>query len=122
MAKLSDPWFDAKFIGEVEDRGAFRFQDSIEGAQGLFLWCPCGYGKPEFPVDGGRPHGITLPFSNPRNAPVPPDSFNRQKDGHAPRWDMAGNGIADLTLTPSVAIGRPECWHGYITAGEVRGV
>jgi hypothetical protein len=116
---LNDPWFDAKFLGEIEESQACRYLDGIEGAQGIFLWCPCGYGKPEFPLDGGRPHGLMLPFRNPRNAPVPPDSFNRQADGRTPRWEMSGSGLADLTMTPSIAIGKPECWHGYITQGQI---
>lgn len=119
MPKLTDPWFDAKFIGEIEESKSYRYLDGIEGAQGLFLWCPCGYGKAEFPLDGGRPHGLLLPFRNPRGAPVPPDSFNRQQDGRTPRWEMSGSGLHDLTLQPSVATGKPECWHGYITAGAI---
>lgn len=70
-------------------------------------------------MDGGRPHGVLLPFANPRNAPVAPDAFNRQADGRTPRWTMQGTGLDDLTLLPSVAIGKPECWHGYITRGEI---
>lgn len=119
-ARLEDPWFGAHFIGEVEENGSYRWIDSIEGAQGIFFWCPCGFGKPQFQdPDGGRPHGVLLPFSNPRGAPVAPDSFNRQAASHTPRWAMEGTEIADLTLSPSVAIGKPECWHGYIKAGEV---
>ncbi len=117
--RLLDPWFGAHFITEIEEGGSYRWTDSIEGAQGIFFWCPCGHGKGEYPIEGGRPHGVLLPFKNPRNAPVPPDSFNLQSDGRTPRWTMTGNGLEDLTLTPSVAIGKPECWHGYITGGGV---
>lgn len=120
MAKrLLDPWFGAHFIGEIDPDLSYHWIDSIDRAQGIFLWCPCGYGKAEFPLDGGRPHGILLPFSNPKNAPVPPDDFNRQKDGRTPRWHIFGTCLDNLSLSPSIAIGKPECWHGYITNGEI---
>lgn len=128
IAKLTDPWFDAEFYGEADDKGGHRHQGGqIEGAQGLFLWCPCGYGKPEFPLEGGRPHGVMVPFANPRNAPQLPPNHGPQsaRDPAAPRprWQMQGNGLGDLTTSPSVQVGSPSdntaCWHGYITNGEV---
>src|SRR5438552_40803 len=42
-------------------------------------------------------------------------------DGLSPgpgRWNTAGNGIADLTLTPSVDLG-PGRWHGHVTKGII---
>lgn len=133
MAKrLTDPWFEAEFFGQIRADGrAWRRQGAaIEGAQGLFLWCPCGYGaldadgQERYPLDlslnKGRPHGLLVPFSNPRNAPpVPPDYGPVAHDGSHPRWTMTGTGLHDLSLTPSIAVGEPECWHGYITKGEV---
>lgn len=119
--RLSEPWFDAKFIGEIEENGSYRYLDSIDGAQGVFLWCPCGRRDPKYQdPDGGRPHGLLLPFHNPRNAPLAPDSFNRQANGKTPRWVMTGTGITDLCLTPSISIGKPQCWHGFVTNGEVK--
>jgi len=119
---LTDPWFEAEFFGNVTPERSYRRQGGeIEGAQGVFLWCPCGYGKPEYPLDNGRPHGILVPFSNPRNAPLIPENFGPVgRDGKHPRWAMSGTGLHDLTVTPSIAVGNPECWHGYITAGEVK--
>ncbi len=121
MARLTDEWFDASFYGEASALG-HRYLPSIEGAQGVQFWCPCGYGKAEFPLEGGRPHAVMVPFSNPRNAPeLPADHgpHSRSDPNHHPRWTMAGTSLEDLTTTPSVAVGTPECWHGYITNGEV---
>lgn len=124
--RLTDEWFDAKFYGEADAKG-HRYLPSIEGAQGLFLWCPCGYGKAEFPLEGGRPHGVMVPFSNPRNAPeLPPDhgpQSARDPNAPRPRWAMTGTSLEDLSTQPSVQVGSAAdgtaCWHGYITSGEV---
>lgn len=125
MPRLSDEWFEAKFYGEADAKG-LRYLPSIEGAQGVLFWCPCGYGKPDFPLEGGRPHAVMVPFRNPRNAAeLPPDhgpTSAANPSGPRPRWLMAGTGISDLDLSPSVAVGKdPECWHGYIRNGEVTG-
>lgn len=127
--KLSDPWFAAEFYGEINEADQSHRQqgERIEGAQGLFLWCPCGYGKPEFPLDGGRPHGVIIPFKNPRNAPPVPANHGPQSANDPaaarPRWTMAGTGLHDLTLSPSVQVGSPAqgtgCWHGFVTNGQV---
>lgn len=132
-ARLIDPWFEAEFYGRLTPTSSFwRQGGTIEGAQGLFLWCPCGYGvldehgQEKYPLDvslnKGRPHGVIVPFANPRNAPpCPADHGPVSSDGKThPRWTMTGSGLQDLTLTPSIAVGgAPECWHGYITNGVV---
>jgi hypothetical protein len=108
--RLTDPWFEAEFYGNVTG-GSFCCQGaSIEGAQGIFLFCPCRGG-----------HALIIPFANPRNAPpVPPEHGPSDRGGtHRPRWQMTGTGLADLTLSPSVDVGD-SCWHGFITGGEVR--
>ena len=121
MPKLTDPWFEAEFYGEATVLSHRLQGNKIEGAQGLFLWCPCGYGKKEFPVEGARPHGVMIPFANPRNAPELPECHGpTSKDGkHRPRWTMTGTGLEDLTITPSVDVGNNSCWHGFIKNGEV---
>lgn len=126
IAKLTDPWFDAQFYGEATDTGGFTCQgDKIDGAQGVMLWCPCGFNDPKYrEPNGGRPHAIIVPFANPRNAPAcPPGHGPNSRDPNAPRprWQfVSGSSLADLTLSPSVAVGSPECWHGWIQNGEVR--
>lgn len=111
--RLADPWFEAEFYGDATATG-HRRRPSIDGAQGLFLWCPCGLaGKPV--------HGLLVPFANPRNAPpAPPDHGPVSRDGKRnPRWTMSGTGLDDLSLTPSIDVGDDHCWHGFITNGEV---
>jgi hypothetical protein len=125
IARLTDPWFEAEFIGGITSSGFHRLP-SIEGAQAVFLYGPCGYGQ----NDGT--HGLIVPFANPRNGPAVPSDFV-PKD----RWQMSGSSLEDLTLSPSVncAIGPPHpefnlaageckpgrpCWHGWIQNGEVR--
>lgn len=121
MADLGDPWFEAQFYGAATAT-THRDLDGIEGAQGIQFWCPCGYGKAEYPLDGARPHAVMVPFANPRNAPqLPPDHGPTSRDdaAHHPRWTMTGTGISDLTLAPSVDVGNPGCWHGFVTNGVV---
>lgn len=123
-AKLNDVWFEAKFIGFIEPDGSsyrHRHEDgrdiTFEEAQGILLWCPCGYGDPKYPLDGGRPHGLLVIFAG-RGAPDDFGPFSKDKKSH-PRWNVGGSSLNDLTCTPSVAVGNPECWHGFITNGEL---
>jgi hypothetical protein len=116
LGRLTDPWYEAEFGGNATPAGGFRRQGgAIEGAQLLFLWCPCAYGN------DARAHGLIVPFRNPRGAPVPDHNFGiRSRDGQTkPRWEMSGTGLADLTLSPSIDVGDPSCWHGYIQGGLV---
>lgn len=116
IARLSDPWFEAEFYGNATEKSYQRQGASIDGAQGLFLWCPCAY-----PNDK-RAHGLIIPFTNPRNAPeLPPEHGPKVPDSDFhPRWVMSGTGLDDLTLMPSVNVGPPcSCWHGFINNGEV---
>jgi hypothetical protein len=80
------------------------------------LWCSCSFGN------DGRAHGLIVPFANPRNAPVVQNNFGiTSRDGKTKtRWQVSGTGLSDLTLSPSVDVGEPSCWHGHITDGEVR--
>lgn len=118
IARLTDPWFEAEFGGKGTERGSFTRQGGvIDGAQLLFLWCPCAFGK------DSRAHGLIVPFANPRNASIVQANFGiTGRDGKTKtRWNIArGTGLSDLTLTPSIDVGEPSCWHGYIVSGEVR--
>jgi len=116
IARFDDPWFEAKFVKDTTARGC-TYTDSIDGADGVQFWCPCGYGKPEFPLDGGRPHAVRVSFANPRGcAPVPDDAGSQGRVGKPSRWVVSGTGFHDLTLSPSIDVG---CWHGHVTNGVV---
>src|SRR5690348_12593250 len=115
--KLTDPWFEATFIRTSPDGKSHTYVDKLDGADGLFLWCPCGYGKAEYPLDGARPHGLIVSFANPLGVPPAPDSAGtRGRHGRPTRWTMSGSSLDDLTLSPSIDVGTPSCWHGFITA------
>ena len=116
--RLTDPWFEARFYGQITADGSHRDLPSIDGAQGLIMYCPCGYGKPS-----AGAHHFMVPFANPRNAPPCPakhgplDTSN--PDGPRPRWMVQGAGLEDLSVQPSVNVGKPSCFHGHITRGEI---
>lgn len=133
--RLTDAWFEASFYGEIYiDRpcvdpdcsvvsprphahSGHRLIPSIDGAQGLFCYCPCGYGT-------DCAHGLIVPFENPRNAPpVPVEHGPGSVTGSRPRWHLAGASLADLTITPSIDVHGDKdgasCWHGFITNGTV---
>jgi uncharacterized protein DUF6527 len=134
-AALINQWFEAHFIAEACDDGSFRVNNGdvpFSQSQGLFLWCPCGFGavnedgSERYPLDlslnRGRPHGVLIPFSNPPSGIAVPAGFgplSRDKKSR-PRWTVSGTGLHDLTLSPSVTVGDPECWHGFITMGIVK--
>lgn len=128
--RLTDPWYDATFVGDITPEGSFRRLPGIEGAQALLLCSPCCYGWEQ------HCHYLIIPFLNPRNAPPVPPNFQP-----APCWTMTGTGLHDLTISPSVdcQVEKPEhveahrkaglgpgecypgrkCWHGHIVCGEV---
>lgn len=133
-ARLTDPWFEATFYSHVVD-GSFWLRHEGElpvvftyaEAQGLFLWCPCGYGALDkdgalkYPLDlslnHGRPHGLLVPFAD-RGLPESHGPVNNA-GGH-PRWAVSGSSLEDLTTSPSIAVGdAPNCWHGFITNGLI---
>lgn len=120
--KLTDPWFEARFLRNTTKTGwSTADPENIHGADGIIFWCPCGYGKPEFPIDGARPHAVVVSFANPMGAqPAPPGSGSQNRSGAPSRWTVSGTGLHDLTLSPSIAVGSdPECWHGWVQNGEV---
>lgn len=139
--RLTHPWFEAGFYGYITPTGYRLAHEgdrplAFSEAQGLFLWCPCGYGALdsggveryplELTANKGRPHGLLVPFANPPSGVDAPASHGpRGRDGASrPRWTVSGSGLHDLTLAPSIAVGGgesgPECWHGFIENGVVR--
>lgn len=81
---------------------------TLAEAQGVLFDCPkC------------RNHSVMVGF---RDRGVPPDVGTKDAAGNQTLWHVAGGtGLEDLTLTPSVDCtpSNPNCWHGFITNGEV---
>lgn len=98
---LTDPKFEAHFSYRGED--GCDHDCELEEATVLWFTCPCGK------------HSVRIPFKNPRKRAA-------ERNG----WMMAGTGLHDLTLSPSIDIGRSQpggsCWHGFITNGQVTSV
>lgn len=112
IAKLTDPWFEAKFIHDVKPDLSFRIDAEFAGAQGLWMYCPCGFEKKD-----ERAHGLIIPFDVPG---IPPKFGPHDKEGNHPRWKRTGTGLSSLTLSPSVLVNiENPCWHGHITGGIV---
>lgn len=104
--KLTDLNFEAQFVRDVVGL-SFRLSDSIQGAQALWMYCPCGEG-----------HHILVPFAD---CGLPDEFGPLARDGKThPRWNVSGDSLANLTLTPSVDVGTASCWHGWITNGEIK--
>lgn len=116
LGALIDPWYEASFLVGV-DKGKEVLHGKkvpdFAGAHGLWLWCPCGWGKPD-----GYAHGLVIPFRG-----APEHNFGViSRDGKTrPKWMVTGTGLRDLTLHPSVDVGSAQrpCWHGWIKLGQV---
>jgi hypothetical protein len=125
--KLTDPWFNARLYVTCDDDKTMEFVTELDKAHGVMLWCPCGYGKAEYPCytaslrAGPRPHAIFVPFSNPRTNRSVSDQYGPvSADGKRVRWQMSGTSLDDLTIEPSIAVRcDPPCWHGFIQQGRV---
>ena len=111
--KLTD--LDGCFISQYKD-GNFHEQRELSGAQGVMFICPLCQG-----------HMVACWFKNPIGAEVVPADAE-PKPG---RWTQSGNGLNDLTLSPSVNLDckTPEyyqqhpnaCrWHGWVKNGDAQ--
>lgn len=100
IGKLTEPTFEAEFYRTTPEGGMVRLGGALDGAQGVFFYCPC------------ENHALMIPFSNPRGAEALPKG-----------WAMSGTGLDDLTLTPSINVNASgpngSCWHGWIRNGQV---
>lgn len=82
--------------------------ETLAEAQGVMLDCPkC------------RNHSVIIAFAD---RGVKDNWGTRSSDGRPTRWQVVGGtGLNDLTLSPSIDCtpSNPNCWHGFITNGEV---
>lgn len=105
--KPGDPTVDVDRMVEHtlhEDADGAPFP--LAQAQGLRMLCP----------GAGCKHRINVSFAD---RGVPDHLGSHAREGVPSRWVVAaGSGLDDLTLQPSVDVGTPSCWHGYVTAGR----
>lgn len=98
---------DAAFV-TVHDNGSITYlRDEINGSNALFFECPCGT------------HSLVIAFE-PTGGGAPAQQVGLSRNGG--RWQRTGDTLDTLTLRPSIAVGSSsrECWHGFITDGEVK--
>jgi hypothetical protein len=88
------------------------FVPSLSEAQGITFLCPKCFNGSRAGV-----HLCEVTFSG---RGVPDDMGTHNKNGEAVRWGVSGNGVEDLTTTPSILIEDGCGWHGFITSGEIK--
>jgi hypothetical protein len=82
---------------------------TLSEAQGVEFDCPkCTSG-----------HRIAVAFAG---RGVLDHQASRDKAGRPTRWQVSGTSLGDLTLSPSVDCtgSDPNCWHGFVTNGEIK--
>jgi len=82
----------------------------VAEAHGVLFLCPTCWTKNGGPVGT---HGVLVTFNG---RGVPNELGSQSRNGGPSRWSAAGETVHNLTLQPSIDC---ECWHGYVTAGEV---
>jgi hypothetical protein len=93
---------------EFRDRTTLHRVETLAEAQGMWMLCPkC------FQENGGRvgTHSVLVLFDG---RGVPADVCI----GTA-RWNVSGNSLADVTVTPSILVVGGCGWHGFVTNGQV---
>lgn len=107
--KLTD--LEAKFIRRGDSPGAFRIDDSISGAEGVFFLCPVCFAN-----NGNSNIGVHSVIC--WSPAVPLDI-----EPGPGRWELIGTGVADLTLkagSSSVHLTGAGCGaHFFIRSGEI---
>lgn len=83
---------------------------TLAEADGVLFLCPLCFVRNNGPVGT---HAVLCWFQG--RPAVPPDATPGPG-----RWQVAGSGIDDLTLSPSVHLsGEGGCqWHGYVKGGD----
>lgn len=86
---------------------------TLTDAQGLLFLCPLCFAQNHGPVGT---HACEVSFEG---RGVLPEQGSHNTEGKPTRWNVAGSGFHDLTLTPSILLQGGCNWHGFITNGEV---
>lgn len=85
---------EANFVQVTTD--GFRVVGTFAASQGVVFDCPC------------TKHSILIWF---RDHGVQDTAVLGAK-----QWEVAGTTLESLSLSPSISL---DCWHGYVTRGEV---
>jgi hypothetical protein len=90
----------------IEANGSLRHLPDVRGAHAVMFECPCGQ------------HQCLVAFEP--TIDTEPTTLSGLSRGGG-RWKRTGTTLDDLTLTPSIVIGTGpgECWHGFVTNGEL---
>lgn len=94
-------------------KGQFQHVDSLAEADAIIFLCPACFIKNNGPVGT---HSIRIDF---RGRRVPDEDCMRNNQGVPVRWDVSGDGYANLTLAPSIQILSGCCWHGFVQNGQI---
>jgi hypothetical protein len=85
--------------------------ETLAEAQGIRFLCPTCYAKNSGPVGT---HGIDVAF---HGRGVLDHQGSHNSKGEPSRWHVSGDGLENLTMTPSIDGG---CWHGHVTNGDAK--
>ena len=98
------------FVEEMCIRTYLPSVPTLAEAQGILINCP--------KCQNSQAHRISIAFAG---RGVLDHQATVSSDGRPTRWTVTGTGMDDLTLTPSIdcTSRNPNCWHGFITAGDI---
>jgi Family of unknown function (DUF6527) len=106
---------EARFISYTPegDRDVFTHVDSLAEAHGIHFLCPKSFAANHGPVGT---HMVQVYFAG---SPVPAH-MGKNKNGQTVRWYASGNGLENLSLTPSIQEEDDICkWHGFVGSSGV---
>lgn len=95
---------------------SFRHVDTLAEADMIMFSCPACFGT-------DREHCVMVTFAG---RDVPAEAGSRDSTGKPSRWTVAGTGLNDLSLTPSIALNASAdvksnvCrWHGFVGSSGI---
>lgn len=100
------------YVVEIRPRETHRRVEGLAEAHLIRFLCPLC-----FEQNGGAAgtHMVIVPFAN-RGCPTVP---MRNRAGDPVWWQVAGTGLHDLVLTPSVQLLGGCNWHGFVGSSGI---
>lgn len=103
-----------KFMwGPTPVRYQFENVNTVAEADQIMFLCPACFAKNHGDVGT---HSVLVSFAG-RN--IPDEAGSRNSQGKPSRWTATGNNLDDLVLTPSILIGLPCQWHGFVGSSGI---